>query len=267
MEEFFHHNPVFTLQALQAHFGELSPRAAYERLRRALAAGRVVTVFRRVFATVPPGVDPASFQPDPFLILNALRPGAVFCGHSALDLYGVSNQIWHRLTGYSEGKAVTYKSGQATYSNFKRPSWVTPDAVSTVDRFGVFLQVTTPELTLIEGFRYPGRVGGIEELVQSADEFRYLDLTRLAQLLDRFNMRKLYSAVGWFLARDPAKWLVDDDYLGRLNQRRPASPLYLESRAAEGALDNKWNLIIPREVMGQEVTDIDRRRQTSSVDG
>ena len=257
MEEFLYRNPVFTLKAIQDHFGGLGEKAAYSRLRRALEAGRVVKVFRGVFATVPPGIEAESFHPDPFLVLNALRPGAVFCGHSALDLHGVSNQVWNLVTAYSPRKAVTYKEQLVTYKTLKRKKWVTDDSVSVVDRAGTFLRVTNPELTLIEGFRYPGRVGGIEELVKSASAFHTLDLNRIKKLLERFGMRKLYAAAGWFFTREQGYRQVTQDYLQNLRVHRPASPQYLEKQSVGGVLDSEWNLIIPRELAREETSDIE----------
>jgi len=257
MEEFLYRNPVFTLKAVQDHFGNIGPKAAYRRLRRALEAGRLVGVFRGVFAAVPPGVEPDSFAPDPFLILNALRPGVIFCGHSALDLHGVSNQVWNTVTAYSKRKAIHYEVQRVRYKTLKHPKWATEDFISTVDRLGTLLSVTNPELTLIEGFRYPGRVGGIEEHVKSVAGFHTLDPTRINQLLQRFSMHKLYAAVGWFLTRERGYRQITPEYLDLLRAHRPASPQYLEKQSIGGVLDSEWNVIIPREIARQESANIE----------
>jgi hypothetical protein len=181
----------------------------------------------------------------------------VFCGHSALDLHGVNNQVWNRVIAYSQEKAVTYQTTFATFALIRSPKWLTPDTVDKIDRKAVLLSVTDPELTLIEGFRYPSRVGGIEEHIRSAEGFRHLDLESLRNLLNRFNMRKLYAALGWFLSRDPHRWQVTDVYLDHLRSRRPTSPQYLEREAMGSVLDPAWNLMIPREVARREATEIE----------
>jgi hypothetical protein len=257
VEELLYRHPAFTLKTANQCFGDPGEKATLKRLRRLQASGRVVGALRGVYASIPPGVDPKNFQPDPFLVLQALRPDCVFCGHSALDLLGANNQLWNRVTAYSREKAVTYKTRHAVFTLVKSPKWLTPDTVVKIDRKAVLLSVTTPELTLIEGFRYPGRVGGIEELVKSADSFRYLDLNTLRDLLECFNMRKLYAAVGWFLSRDASRWQTTGELLEQLRQRRPASPQYLERDASGSVLDAAWNLMIPREVVRQEESDIE----------
>ncbi|HEY0866218.1 MAG TPA: type IV toxin-antitoxin system AbiEi family antitoxin domain-containing protein [Fimbriimonas sp.] len=257
MEELLHQQPVFTLETADRYFGYPGERATIKRLQRLQAKGRVVRALRGVYASVPPGTEPNTFRPDPFLVLQALRPDCVFNGHSALDLHGVSNQAWNRVTAYSEAKAVTYRTQHATFTLIKSPRWLTPDALSKVDRKGVFLRVTRPELALVEGFRYPGRVGGIEELVKSAGGFRRLDLSLLMDLLDRFQMRKLYAAVGWFLSREPGRWHVTDDFLEQLRVRRPVSPSYLERWSSGSVMDSEWNLMIPRELSRQQESNVD----------
>lgn len=257
MEELLYRYPAFTLRTANEHFGDPGEQATLKRLRRLQASGRVIGALRGVYASVPPGVDPTTFQPDPFLVLNALRPDCVFCGHSALDLHGVSNQLWNRVTAYSKERAATYKSQHAVFTLIKPPKWLTPDTLATVDRKAVLIRVTTPELTLVEGFRYPSRVGGVEELVKSAESFRHLNLKTLRDLLERFHIRKLYGAVGWFLSRDASRWHASGEFLELLRSKRPASPQYLERDASGSVLDSEWNLMIPREVARLEVTDIE----------
>jgi hypothetical protein len=113
---------------------------------------------------------------------------------------------------------------------------------------------TGPELTIIEGFRYPSRVGGIEELVNSAEAFRRLDLGEIEDLLDKFNMRKVYAGVGWFLARNKLRWNVDDSLLDRLRSKIPSSPKYLEA-GLEATFDRTWNILVPRSLTASESPD------------
>lgn len=252
MEELLYRYPAFTLRTADDFFGCPGKSASLKRVHRLQAAGRVVGVLRGVYASVPPGVDPTTFQPDPYLVLRALRPDCVFCGHSALELHGISHQLWNRVTAYSKEKAVTYSTRSAVLNLVKHPSWLMPDAIVEVDRSATPLRVTCPELTLIEGFRFPARVGGIEELVKSADGFRRLNLDLLGWILERFDIRKLYAAIGWFLTRDISRWQPTADFMDRLRDRRPVSPQYLERNSTGGVLDGKWNLIIPRDLVRQE---------------
>ncbi len=63
------------------------------------------------------------------------------------------------------------------------PQWV---RLGEVNRPGI----TGPERTLVEGFRRPGLVGGLEELVVPAAGFATLDLEQLEEVLRRYGVRK-----------------------------------------------------------------------------
>src|SRR5579885_2740368 len=231
LEIYLSDHPVFTVVGLTKALGEkIGKSQLYKRLRRLEEAGKVTSVVRGVYSVVTPGQDPQTAQPDPFLVLAALRPDVIFCGHSALELLGTATTIWNTITGYSVGATNTFRARNIRYKVMQLPnsSPLQPSDLIDIDRSAVILQATGPELTLVEGFRHPKRVGGIEELVKSADTFRSLDLAKLQNILDRFQQRRLYAAVGWFISRERDRWNASATYLHALESRRPKSRVYLE---------------------------------------
>jgi predicted transcriptional regulator of viral defense system len=260
MEAFLYENPVFSVRALVDSEAGVSKQALYKRLRYLEQTGRVASVVRGVYAVVPPGQMADTIQPDPFLVLQALRPDVVFCGHSALDLQGVAHSVWNVVSAYSKGSPNSFSHGGVTYRTISWPEiLLAPHRFQTlVDRRGKILSVTGPELTLLEGFEYPHRVGGIEELVRSADSFRKLDGGVLLDLLERVDERKLYAAVGWFLSRDAGKWKIEPRFLEELRRRGPKTTVYLERGADRSVLVNDWKLMVPRDlVLTEGVADRD----------
>ena len=87
-------NPILTLETLgKACSGSGSAKTAREKARYYSRTGRLRMLTRRVYAVVPPGADPATFVPDPYLVAAVLRPDAVLSHHAALDLLGVGAPI------------------------------------------------------------------------------------------------------------------------------------------------------------------------------
>lgn len=105
--------------------------------------------------------------------------------------------------------------------------------------------MTGPERTLVEGFRRPALVGGIEELVESAIGFPTLDLSLLEQILLGYDIAVLWAAAGWFLDRYKKTFEVNEEYLKKIERRCPRSPQYLERNLRGGRLASRWNLIVP----------------------
>ena len=114
-----------------------------------------------------------------------------------------------------------------------------------VERLGKVLRATGPERTLIEGFRRPALAGGLEELVQSAAGFAVLDLELMGEILRQYEIANLWAAVGWFLERFQKAFYVPDDFLVRLERKKPHAPQYLARNVRGGRLARRWNLILP----------------------
>jgi hypothetical protein len=120
-------------------------------------------------------------------------------------------------------------------------------------------RVTGPERVLVDGFRRLDLVGGLEELVTSAAGFTSLDLEELDAVLDAFGVHNLHAGVGWFLEAHQEHFFVPEDYLERLEKKRPAAPQYLPRRGRTedggGRMVPRWNLILPEVLLDGMVSD------------
>ena len=103
--DFFATHPVFThgeyLAACQKR-GKRSSRTADSLLARYLAAGRILHVRRGLYASIPVGANPKTFQVSPYLIATKLAPDAVVAYHAALQFRGRTYSIWHRFSVLSQ---------------------------------------------------------------------------------------------------------------------------------------------------------------------
>ena len=249
--EFFATHSVFSLneaaEALKPIGGRLG---TVERLKYHLKAGRLKLAARGVYAVVPPGVSAERFQPNPVLVASAVRPDGVFSHHSALELLGAAHRVWHQCTLYVEQRRRPLRLHGTTIRFLEHPGPMRSAASEQlgtlrVEQQGKILRTTGPELTLVEGFRRPALVGGLEELVRSASGFSTLDLDLLEKVLHEYAIYNLWAAVGWFLERFQQTFYVPERVLERLAQHRPRSPHYLERDRRGGALASRWNLILP----------------------
>lgn len=118
-----------------------------------------------------------------------------------------------------------------------------------VEYDGKLLETTGAERTLVECLLRPGRVGGIEEFINSVGGLPAPKLDLIEEILKLYSTKHLYAAVGWYLERCQEAWNVPADFLERLEKHRPSSPQYLERRSGFGKLFPRWNLILPRFVV------------------
>lgn len=229
-------------------------RATLERLKYSVARGKLKKLARGVYASVPPGVEPAKFQPDRFLVAAALRPDAVFSHHSALELLGAAHSEWRLCSAYSARRSQQFDLDGLELRFLSHPQslvrhQVVELGIRSVHRLDRELRVTGPERTLIDGFRRPDLVGGFAEFVESVAGFSVLELPLLFELLDVFGQKGLWAAVGWFLETYRTTFYVSDDDLAFIDEHVPKAPLYLARDQRGGVLVRRWNLIVPDALM------------------
>jgi predicted transcriptional regulator of viral defense system len=256
--EFLSLKRVFTLDEF-ARYLSAPRRLAQFRIRYFQGQGRVKRVANGVYATVPVGADTDRFEPDAYLVAAAVRPDAVFAYHSALELHGQGHSVWWTCTVCTERPRLPVKLGRTTIKFLRHPPAVQatkrraksatdrrPDRWTTVVLRGDRrLTVTTPERTLVDGFRELGLVGGADELVESMDGFVALKVDELQEVLEAYENKRLWAAVGWYLERRVEDLYVDSSTLERFRARRPSSRVYLVPGQRGGVLERGWNLIVP----------------------
>jgi predicted transcriptional regulator of viral defense system len=227
-----------------------------ERLKHHVRLRRLLHVGRGVYAAVPYGISSEAFQPDPFLVAAALRSDAVFAYYSAFTLLGTARVEWKVVTILTSRRRRPLNVGGTRLEFASQPPKLIRRkqgalGLRTVDRLGRVLRVTGPERTLVDGMRQPDRTGGLAEVISAAAGFAVLDLDLVRRLLEAYNEKNLWAAVGWFLERHRDHFSVPDDFLRRLERHRPKSRVYLR-RGERGRLASRWNLMLPESVLGQQ---------------
>ena len=249
--DFLLSHPVFTADEAVRAFGIAGDKKrALKRLRYHVAKGRLRSVAHEVYAAIPPGVDADRFQPDRYLVAAAVRPDGVLAYHAALELLGSAHSDWGVCSVLTAKPRAPVELGAARIEFLPHPHALRRRRAQmlgtrTVDRRGRSLRVTGPERTLLDGFRHPDRVGGLQELVESAAGFGVLDLALLRKLLETYGEKRLWAAAGWFLERHQQRFFVPHEYLASMAPHRPAAPRYLERGRRGAKLFSRWSLIVP----------------------
>ncbi len=251
LQAFFADRPVFTLAELAEARGEtggLGP--ARNQVKRHVASGRVKSVARGIYAVVPPGLDAERFQPDPFLVGAAARPEGIFAYHSALELLGAAHSVWHQLTLHCDRRRRPLVAGATRILFLATPAAL---AQKGLQRLGVRevrrqtrgVPTTGPERTLVECLRQPNHAGGLDEAVESVQGFPLLDFRLLARVLEAYDERALWAAVGWLTERERDAWSTPGEFLDMCRQRRPEQNQYVARGLRGGKLLSEWRLIVP----------------------
>lgn len=255
--EFMGAKQVFTLDEFGRYL-EGSRNLAQYRVGYYLRQKRLKRVANGVYAAVPVGVDAEKFEPDPFLAAAAIRPDAVFAYHSALDLLGQGHSVWWMCTVCTMRPRSPVVLGRNTIKFLTHPPAIRRRAQSGALQSGANhlwatevtrgerrLLVTTPERTLVDGFRELSLVGGLDELVDSMDGFATLNPELLRDVLSAYKSKRLWAAVGWYLQRRLKSLFLNDAILGEFKANQPRTRVYLVPGQRGGVVDREWNLVVP----------------------
>ncbi len=264
-DEFFRKHPVFTGEELAEHLssnGEVGLRAQEALLAYHRKAGRIVRVRRGLYAVIPPGADPGSYPVDPFLIAAKLTPDAVLSHHTALEFHGKAYSVHTNFT-YSASRPPGPLKFRAHF--FRGAKFCKAllrlgkeyFSVSTAERSGLELRVTTLERTLVDVLNRPDLSGSWEEIWRSLESVEFFDLDKVVEYVLLLGNATTGAKVGFFLDQHRETLMVEDRHLNALRDMRPKQPHYLvRSKRKSGRLVLEWNLVVPRKIIERAWGDV-----------
>jgi len=257
--DFFATHPVFTHEeyrsARMARRGR-SPRTADSLLIRHAAAGNILHVRRGVYAAVPAGAKPATFEVDPFLLATKLAPDAAVAYHAALQFRGKAYSVWHRFAVLTRChlRPLSFQGSEFVGVRPPRSLDGLPDlggGVVTEAYAGGTVRVTTFERTLVDVLDAPDLGGGWEEVWRSLELVEYFDLAAVVGHALELGSALTTARVGFFLEQHREALFVEDHHLKALREQAPRQPRYLDRTRETGRLVKPWNLVVPERVLNR----------------
>src|SRR5205823_13179926 len=92
---------------------------------------RLLRVHRGLYATVPPGIDPKSFEPDPYLVATKAADDAVVAYHAALQFHGKAYSVSNRFSYLTRSRLRPFEFRGAEFVGVLPPA-----ALRTLRRSG-----------------------------------------------------------------------------------------------------------------------------------
>ncbi len=255
---FFRRHPVFTGDELAEHLssgGETGARTQESLVAYHTKTGRLVRVRRGLFAVIPHGADSESYPIDPFLVASKLTSDAVLSHHTALEFHGRAYSVWRHVTYQASRPLETLTFRRHIYQGTRFPESLVRAGeeqfgVSTVERAGMSLRVTSLERTLVDVLDRPHLSGGWEEILRSLETVEFFDLDSIVEYVLLLGKATTASKVGYYLEEHREPLMVEERHLEALRSRRPKQPHYVDrKRGRDGRLVAGWNLVMPTEVV------------------
>ena len=256
LSDFFAQHPVFTRETLVRHLAEPpggGPRPGTVRalLRYHQSTGRILSVRRGLYASVPQGSKPETAPVDAYLVGALGYPQGVLGYHTALELQGLAHSTFEAIQilvpraqrGWTF-RGVDFHPIQPREALGK--SALTLE-VEYVDRLGFDVPVTSAARTLVDVLDRPDLAGGWEEIWRSLEGLRLVDAAAVLRYLERLGNATTAGLVGYFLEQHRESLNVNEPTLKTFESLRPRGKHYLD-RTKGGRLAKRWNLIVPEAI-------------------
>jgi len=254
---FFATHPVFTraeYACSRQAAGEGSPRTVDSLLRKHFLQGRIVRVRRGLYATVPPGADPESFEVDPYLIATKVAEDATVGHHAALQFHGRAYSIWNQITFLTLRNIRPFHFRTTDFVPVKPPAAVADlpnlgGGVELVLHASGEVRVTTCERAMVDVLHAPKHGGEWEEIWRSLELVEFFDLDAVISYTLALDSALTAARVGFFLQQHRESLFVEEHHLRQLEARRPRDTRYFDQTREPGELVARWRLIVPQRIL------------------
>lgn len=249
---FFSANPVFRREDYAAAVGRQSQdKIVTAMLGQHLKAGNIKRMSRGVFASVPPHGEATTWAVDRFLAASRLRRNAIIAYHSALELHGCAYTDMPDVQALSDQAPAVIETADFACRFVRIPGgFECQRDITTIDRTGLTVKLTSLERTIIDCFDRPDLAGGGEELMNSLALVARVRAGPLVQQAEALGNASACGALGWWLEREQARLGVPATVLTVMRQLKPKHAQYVLG-AKPGAARSvaKWSILIPAELV------------------
>lgn len=257
-KQFFETHPVFRYEefaSFMASQGTNRPESCRQQLGYHQKAGHLIRIRKFLYA-VKPMLSQALWI-DPYLIASKAATDSILAYHSALELHGAAYTTFTEITYLTNKQKQAFAYEDQLFRAILQPkslidSELTEYGVDVIMRSGMEIKLTSLERCIVDVLDRPDLGGGWEEVWRSLEFITQLNLDKLINYVLHLKNSTTAAKVGYFLEQRPAHLAVDPKYIQQLLSLIPKQPHYMDrSRQGEGKYIEKWQLIVPLEIINK----------------
>lgn len=177
-----------------------------------------------------------------FEIASNISDSSFLCYHSALEYYGIANQVYN----------VVYVGSLTRFNNFEfEDNEYICQKVSDVkfvnNIINEGIRVTSLEKTIVDCIDKIDIAGGIEEVLNALEQTKYLNEEKILGILQYKNKIFLYQKLGFFIELYNEQLDFSENFFKVCKSKIKNKINYLLSEDAKNIeFDCKWKLMVPK---------------------
>lgn len=182
--------------------------------------------------------------PSKYEIGSHITKDSFISYHSALEYYGIANQVFTDVTVASSTKFNAFEFDGVEY-NCK----VTKNYEQVKFAINANLRVGSLERSIIDCIDNIALAGGIEEVLNALEQIKLLDENKLLAVLESYDKVLLYQKVGFMLEQYKEQLDLSDDFFAKCRSKLTRQIKYfLQDDYDNLEYDSAWKLMVPQNI-------------------
>ena len=232
--------PVFSVATIQPYYN--TKESARTALKRLMARGLVTKIRRNLYTCISGETDaPVSNR---FQIASAITPTSYVTHHTAMEYYGITDQVFYEVYVASETTFNSFTFDGYTYRYVKTDFL---DGVENV-KFSGKIRVTDKERTILDSLKDMDKIAGMEEVIAGIQSVKRVDEAKLVRYLELYENQFLYQKAGFIFGHMKQALGLTDDFFSFCKIKAGKSTRYLSGDNRAGIFNAEWNLVVPEHI-------------------
>lgn len=197
-------------------------------------------VRNNLYALVDPSIN--DIYSTKFEVASKISESSFICYHSALEYYGIANQVFSNVF---VGSLTRFNNFVFNDNEFIFKSAKNIKFVNNIINEGI--KVSSLEKTIVDCIDNINLAGGIEEILNALEQIKYLNEKKILEILLDINKMVLYQKVGYLLELYNNQFEFSDDFFKECKTHISKKVNYLiQYEFKETELNENWKLIVPK---------------------
>ena len=229
--------PIFCMDDVNVFYNNIeSARSAIKRMMKE----KMVAKIRNNMYTCISGETGAPIS-NRFQIASHITPTSYVSHHTAMEYYGITDQIFYDVYVSSETSFRDFTFDGYTYR------YVASKSLEGVEKpaFSGGIAVTNMERTIVDCIKDMDKIAGIEEVVQNIQSMGRMQERRILKYLELFQNQFLYQKMGYLLSNHQEQMGLSDVFFDNCKENIGKSKRYLTRDQEGGRYDDEWKLVVP----------------------
>lgn len=191
-------------------------------------------------------IDPSTndIYSTKFEIASKISNTSFVCYHSALEYYGLANQVFGDVLVGSLTKFnnFIFEDNEYICKPVKNIKFVN-DIVSEG------IRVSSLEKTIVDCINNIDLAGGIEEVLNTLEQIKFVNESKLLEILKDINKMYLYQKVGFLFELYNTQLDLSNEFFEECKSHVSKKVNYfMQYEFKDTELNEKWNLIVPKNI-------------------